>query len=1049
MIDLRRLAPLRLFLRRCGLTLLLATWLLRLEGLRVVREAAAELVGGWESNLLLAGVPALGLLVALPLVLVVVGYATLVPIVARRRGRLAWGAAAAIVAGALAVDLTTGRKAHVPSFRVPFVTGCAVVAAGLCWALLPAWHRLARRRPWTTPALGAALGLVAFVADQRVLPRLYLPLHLAFVGALVVATAMLAEGVADLARLGPRAELVVDLVALLGLWQPNTARGRMRWAGESLARYDNARRIVDERSPVLGRVAALAARRWPPRPLDLDADPDGGAAPDPLAQLESRALRANGRDVLLVTIDALRADHVGAYGYGRPTTPAIDALAAEGTLFERAYTPAPHTSYAIASLMTGKYMRPIFALQAATGGVRRPDETWAYLLRSYGFRTAAFYPPAVFTVDGERFADLAGRGLDFEYAKIEFAAPDLRAAQVRDYLAAAPRDKPLFVWVHLFEPHEPYVAHPEHAFGDAELDRYDSEIATADDGVGAIAAAFRASRPGAMVIVTADHGEAFGEHGARYHGTTVFEEQVRVPLVVSAPGLVAARRVDRPVQLVDLLPTLLSAYGIPRPPRVRGRDLGALLAPSAPPGSPPSALPVGDGLAFAEVDDAKLLAVGTRRLICTLHVATCALYDLAEDPGQTHPRLGPAADAEIAALRRAMGGLLAESGRLEGLATGAAAGWPEPLRRALAGDADAALEVAPLLDDVDVSYRRRAARALAQLARPETAVHVARALDRERDETTRAWLSIARVRLLPDGGAPGPELAISLVRLVDATADATTDAEQRRFAALAIADAMRTRSLPFAPPTRARAFAVLAGWLPDARQDADRARGIVAGLIALHVPEVAPRATRALLDALDDVRLRREAVRALGLLGDHAAAPALVDRLSRERHLDMRAAEALALARIGDRAQALIWFTRVLGVPEPAVGGADALAEALGEGPPVSWAVLARPPAAHVDVGLHVPGGFLHRLLVAGPPAGTRLHVRLGAGPTLDAVAGDAGGVVELGDGIRGSVGGVVQIHVDVDAGLVTAVAIVTRVGDLPAPKPDRALEDGPADAGP
>src|SRR5262249_24122874 len=152
-----------------------------------------------------------------------------------------------------------------------------------------------------------------------------------------------------------------------------------------------------------------------------------------------------------------------------------------------------------------------------------------------------------------------------------------------------PADRRVFLWVHLFEPHEPYEAHPEHPFGDRDVDRYDAEIAAADEGIDAIIAAVRARRPTAVTIVTADHGEEVSERGGRYHGTTVYEEQVRVPLVVNAPGLFAPHRVRAPVQLIDLLPTVLAGLEIPRPARVRGADLGPLLAAEEPP--PPKAIP--------------------------------------------------------------------------------------------------------------------------------------------------------------------------------------------------------------------------------------------------------------------------------------------------------------------------------------------------------------------------------------------------------------------------------------------------------------------------
>src|SRR5262249_23324822 len=145
----------------------------------------------------------------------------------------------------------------------------------------------------------------------------------------------------------------------------------------------------------------------------------------------------------------------------------------------------------------------------------------------------------------------------------------------------------------------------------------------------AVTAVVRARLPGAVVIVTADHGEEFREHGGRYHGTTVYEEQVRVPLVVSAPGLFAHHHAPAPLQLIDLLPPVLSGLDMPRPARLRGNDLGRMLA-----GAPLSAEET-TGFAFAEVDTHTLLARGSLRLVCARRIGACALYDLAKDPGQT------------------------------------------------------------------------------------------------------------------------------------------------------------------------------------------------------------------------------------------------------------------------------------------------------------------------------------------------------------------------------------------------------------------------------
>src|SRR4029078_2720086 len=116
------------------------------------------------------------------------------------------------------------------------------------------------------------------------------------------------------------------------------------------------------------------------------------------------ALSFQRRDVLLVTIDALRADHVGADGYGRKLTPNFDALAARGSVFEHAYCPTPHTSYSVTSLLTGEYLRP-----CVLRGAGADPDTWSGLLRTYAFRTAAFYPPAVFFIDQSRFTTFEQR----------------------------------------------------------------------------------------------------------------------------------------------------------------------------------------------------------------------------------------------------------------------------------------------------------------------------------------------------------------------------------------------------------------------------------------------------------------------------------------------------------------------------------------------------------------------------------------------------------------------------------------------------------------
>jgi arylsulfatase A-like enzyme len=597
---------------------------------------------------------------------------------------------------------------------------------------------------------------------------------------------------------------------------------------------------------------------------------------------DSGALDFRSRDFLLVSIDALRADHLGTYGYSRAVSPNIDRLAADAAVFERAYTATPHTSYAVTSLMTGKYMRPLL-LQ----GAGSDSDTWASLLRTYGYRTAAFFPPAVFFIDTERFASFQHSKLGFEYAKVEFAEGEARFAQVAQYLKEAPSGTPLFVWVHLFGPHEPYVAHPEHAFGPRDLDRYDSEIAAADETLGRIVQEFRARRPHGVVIVTADHGEEFGEHGGRYHGTTVYEEQLRVPLLISAPGAIAPRRIRELVQSIDLLPTVLGALRIPRPPRVRGRDLGDLL------GNKRAEEP---GFAHGETDEQALLARGDLRLICARRIGACKLYDLAKDPLEENDVLG-LRRLEADKLRAELREVTASHGRFETQGLRAEGkGWPAPILRGLSGDADSAQEVAALLDDVDPNIRRKAAEVLFELRRPESAPALRLALGRDDDSGVRAFAALGLTRL--GEGAP---LVVELL--------GSPDQNLRRLAALALGESGDKRG-----------STVLIDWWRDAaHRDFQRSRELLGAFATLRLRD----AVVFLCASLSDVRLRPYLAQALAKIGEESARVPLARAFADERSQSARVELARALLELGAREEIASALVRFLGVPDPLSNGLE------------------------------------------------------------------------------------------------------------------------------
>ncbi len=762
-----------------------------------------------------------------------------------------------------------GRHLSSLAARGGFSLGLALGAASLVWLGARPARRLLALRPLAAALVAALLVLVLELCNQLLLVRLYPAFHWGLsLAALLVAPALATPWLVAGEEQEQERKRWLALVAaalLLPLGVPLAAK--------RLAYFDNFRLVLLEKAPLLGRAVELCALFAPPRAFE-----DAGEVA--LGRESERTLDLGGRDVLLVTIDALRADHVGAYGYPRPTTPHIDALAKQGVVFEHAYAATPHTSYSVTSLMTGKYMRPLL-LQ----GSGQDSDTWAGLLRTYGYRTAAFYPPAVFFIDQRRFEPFEKSYLGFEYRWVEFAEGQRRVDQVKSYLAAAPRDKPLFVWVHLFGPHEPYEAHAEHPFGERDIDRYDAEIAAADRTLGQIVDTFRAQRPRAALIVTADHGEEFGEHGGRYHGTSVYEEQVRVPLVFVLPGAAAAHRVREPVQTIDLLPTLLSAFSVPRPPRVRGRDLGGLITGKS---------KAAEGLAYAETDEQALYAEGDLRLVCERRVGACRLFDVGSDPGEQKDLSGER-PRELELLRQRLHELSASHGRYE--ATGLRAegkGWPGAILRAIAGDGDAAQELAGLLDDADLAIRRKAAELLFELKRPESAAALRLALGRDEDEDVRRWSALALTRL--GEGAP---LAVEL--------SASNDKRWRRLAALALGES-----------GDARGQAELVAWWQDAKaRDFERSRQLLDAFGTLRTRD----AVYPLLQALDDVRLRPHVATTLARIGDEGARGPLAAALREERSQSSRRAMIQALVDLGGREELAAPLVRFMGVPDPLPDG--------------------------------------------------------------------------------------------------------------------------------
>ncbi len=290
---------------------------------------------------------------------------------------------------------------------------------------------------------------------------------------------------------------------------------------------------------------------------------------------------ARARSLLLVTIDTLRADHVGVYGAGGVATPALDRIGRSGVRFDRAFAPAPITLTSHASLLSGRYP-PGHGARHNGMAMEASVPTLATALRAGGFKTAAFI--AAFPLD-HRFG--LARGFDV-YSDAMPRGPDGRLANERPGSTvvdealgwlAEHRGERFFLWVHLFEPHAPY--------GDAlrtpnltAIQRYDLEIATADAQVGRLLDGLGPAEASTLVIAAGDHGEAFGEHGEIAHSIFVYDTTLRVPLLMAGAGIPAPGSVVAdPVCLVDLLPTSLALLGLPRMDS-DGVDLSPALAGS-------------------------------------------------------------------------------------------------------------------------------------------------------------------------------------------------------------------------------------------------------------------------------------------------------------------------------------------------------------------------------------------------------------------------------------------------------------------------------------
>jgi choline-sulfatase len=308
------------------------------------------------------------------------------------------------------------------------------------------------------------------------------------------------------------------------------------------------------------------------------------AAPAAAAPATSKAAHP---DMFLITIDTLRADHVHCYGYAAIRTPALDGLAHEGVRFTQAFTPSPITNTSHTSILTGllpsSHGVTDFAIPLAAS-----HATLAETLKREGYHTAAFIGAVI--LDSKTLAPGLDRGFDFydnfpahpatqaRWGRVERRGMEV-VQRAEAWLTAHPAG-PRFVWVHLYDPHDPYEPPAPYSV-DYKNNLYDGEIAYADSALAHFLAYLKghSAYSNAAIVVTGDHGEGLGQHREETHGIFLYDSTTHVPLILKLPGGTGAGKVvEAQVRTLDIFPTLVDFANAAMPEKLDGQSLSPLLA---------------------------------------------------------------------------------------------------------------------------------------------------------------------------------------------------------------------------------------------------------------------------------------------------------------------------------------------------------------------------------------------------------------------------------------------------------------------------------------
>ena len=345
-------------------------------------------------------------------------------------------------------------------------------------------------------------------------------------------------------------------------------------------------------------------------------------------------------NVVFITVDTLRADHLGCYGDKQIRTPNIDALAADGIRFERAYAAVPVTLPSHTVIFTGTYPMLSGVHDFAANKLSPNQPTLASVLKENGYTTGAIIGSAVLD---SRFG--LNHGFDFYYDHFDFnrlqesnldemeRPGNVVANLTLDWLSKNYQKK-FFLWMHLYDPHYPY--RPPPPYSEQYKDRlYDGEIAFADAQVGRLIEFLKNKGlyRNTLIVLGGDHGESLGEHGENTHGFFIYNATLHVPLIFHLPGGVHTKTVANLVNLADLMPTVLAALNIQIPEQVQGQNLLSIMSPKKEDNA--RSMYAETFLPRLHFNWSELRGVETENYHF-IDAPKPELYDLRKDPGETH-----------------------------------------------------------------------------------------------------------------------------------------------------------------------------------------------------------------------------------------------------------------------------------------------------------------------------------------------------------------------------------------------------------------------------